>query len=253
MCQDHPHAPHGKTIRAAVLRQPKQPLGFETATLEAPRNNEVLVRMVATGVCHTDMVVRDQLYSTGMPMILGHEGAGIVEQVGAGVTTVAVGDHVVMTVGKAACRNARPTNAGLNTLLPRPPHTSLPRPMATKPPRNAIQSGKPGGSVSPRRTPVSAALPSLSGARLGLVDENIHSVAIAPSMLVAVTSNALIPKYQIETNHTTHAAMRTSSMRRGVVTPSRRNGAVWTRSRGERSVTSSSPSSSPGSPTSPPG
>ena len=42
MCQDHPHAPHGKTIRAAVLRQPKHPLGVETATLEAPRNNEVL-------------------------------------------------------------------------------------------------------------------------------------------------------------------------------------------------------------------
>lgn len=97
MCQDHQHAPHGQTIRAAVLREPKQPLGFETATLEAPRSNEVLVRMVATGVCHTDMVVRDQLYTTGMPMILGHEGAGIVEQIGAGVITVAVGDHVVMT------------------------------------------------------------------------------------------------------------------------------------------------------------
>ena len=97
MCQDHKHAPHGQTIRAAVLREPKQPLGFETATLEAPRSNEVLVRLVATGVCHTDMVVRDQLYTTGMPMILGHEGAGIVEQIGTGVTTVAVGDHVVMT------------------------------------------------------------------------------------------------------------------------------------------------------------
>lgn len=97
MCQDHQHTAPGQTIRAAVLRQPKQPLGFETAILEAPRNNEVLVRMVATGVCHTDMVVRDQLYSTGMPMILGHEGAGIVEQIGSGVTTVAVGDHVVMT------------------------------------------------------------------------------------------------------------------------------------------------------------
>jgi len=95
MCQDHPHAPHGKTIRAAVLRQPKQPLGFETATLEAPRNNEVLVRMVATGVCHTDMVVRDQLYSTGMPMILGHEGAGVVVKCGPGVKSLKPGDHVI--------------------------------------------------------------------------------------------------------------------------------------------------------------
>lgn len=97
MCQDHQNFGHRQTIRAAVLREARQPLGFESATLEPPRHNEVMVRMVATGVCHTDMVVRDQLYTTGMPMILGHEGAGIVEQIGSGVTTVAVGDHVVMT------------------------------------------------------------------------------------------------------------------------------------------------------------
>jgi aryl-alcohol dehydrogenase len=72
-------------------------LQFETASLEMPRANEVMVRLVATGVCHTDMVVRDQLMKTPMPLILGHEGAGVVEQVGAGVTTVAPGDHVVMT------------------------------------------------------------------------------------------------------------------------------------------------------------
>ncbi len=97
MCQDHHHEGHGLKIRAAVLREAKQPLSFESALLEAPRDNEVLVRMVATGVCHTDMVVRDQLYNTGMPMILGHEGAGVVEQIGRSVTTVEVGDHVVMT------------------------------------------------------------------------------------------------------------------------------------------------------------
>ncbi len=97
MCQDHPHSGYRQTIRAAVLREARQPLGFESATLEPPRHDEVMVRMVATGVCHTDMVVRDQLYTTGMPMILGHEGAGIVVQIGSGVTTVAVGDHVVLT------------------------------------------------------------------------------------------------------------------------------------------------------------
>lgn len=84
-------------IRAAVLRTPKQPLHFENASLELPRDNEVLVRMVATGVCHTDMVVRDQLMATPLPLILGHEGAGVVERVGRTVTTVAPGDHVVMT------------------------------------------------------------------------------------------------------------------------------------------------------------
>jgi aryl-alcohol dehydrogenase len=72
-------------------------LVIESASLEQPHDTEVLVRMVATGVCHTDMVVRDQLYKTAMPMILGHEGSGVVEQVGKDVTTVAVGDHVVMT------------------------------------------------------------------------------------------------------------------------------------------------------------
>jgi aryl-alcohol dehydrogenase len=84
-------------IRAAVAREAGKPLQFENATLEAPRDNEVLVRMVATGVCHTDMVIRDQQYKTPLPMILGHEGAGVVERVGRAVTTVAVGDHVVMT------------------------------------------------------------------------------------------------------------------------------------------------------------
>lgn len=98
MAQEHgASADEGLTIRAAVLRAAGQPLKIETARLEPPRGHEVRVRMVATGVCHTDMVVRDQLYQTGMPMILGHEGAGVVEQVGRDVTTVAVGDHVVMT------------------------------------------------------------------------------------------------------------------------------------------------------------
>jgi aryl-alcohol dehydrogenase len=86
-----------QAIRAAVLHEAHQPLTFESASLEMPRDTEVLVRMVATGVCHTDMVVRDQMFKTPMPMILGHEGAGVVEKIGRSVTTVAVGDHVVMT------------------------------------------------------------------------------------------------------------------------------------------------------------
>jgi aryl-alcohol dehydrogenase len=91
------HQSNRQQIRAAVARETGKPLQFESASLEAPRDNEVLVRMVATGVCHTDMVVRDQQFQTPLPMILGHEGAGVVEQIGRNVTTVAVGDHVVMT------------------------------------------------------------------------------------------------------------------------------------------------------------
>jgi aryl-alcohol dehydrogenase len=116
--------PKRQPIRAAVARAAGQPLQFESATLEAPRDNEVLVRMVATGVCHTDMVIRDQQYKTPLPMILGHEGAGVIEQVGRNVTTVAPGDHVVMTYmfcglcspcatgHPAHCANMGPLNFG---------------------------------------------------------------------------------------------------------------------------------------------
>lgn len=84
-------------IKAAVLRYAGKPLNIENAYLEEPRPNEVLVKLVASGVCHTDMVVRDQFFKTPIPMILGHEGSGVVEKVGAAVTTVEPGDHVVMT------------------------------------------------------------------------------------------------------------------------------------------------------------
>jgi aryl-alcohol dehydrogenase len=84
-------------IRAAVLRTSGAPLEIEDVVLEAPRPTEVRVRVVATGVCHTDMVVRDQLFPTPLPIILGHEGAGVVDAVGSAVTTVQPGDHVVMT------------------------------------------------------------------------------------------------------------------------------------------------------------
>jgi aryl-alcohol dehydrogenase len=84
-------------IRAAVVREPRAPLVLEDGHIEDPRPDEVLVRVVASGVCHTDMVIRDQQFTTPLPMVLGHEGAGIVEAVGSAVTEVVPGDHVVMT------------------------------------------------------------------------------------------------------------------------------------------------------------
>lgn len=86
-----------RQMRAAVVRQAGGPFLLEDVSIGAPRPAEVLVRVVATGVCHTDMVVQNQDYIAPLPMILGHEGSGIVEAVGADVTTVAPGDHVVMT------------------------------------------------------------------------------------------------------------------------------------------------------------
>jgi len=84
-------------IRAAVFRKVHAPLAIETVELDAPRGREVLVRTVATGVCHSDLHVVDGLgrFPLDRPMVLGHEGAGIVEAVGAEVTTVRPGDHVV--------------------------------------------------------------------------------------------------------------------------------------------------------------
>ncbi|HEV2675646.1 MAG TPA: NAD(P)-dependent alcohol dehydrogenase [Aliidongia sp.] len=84
-------------IRAAVTRAPSAPFSIEALDLEDPRPGEVLVRIVATGICHTDMVMRDRHLPVPHPVVLGHEGAGIVERVGADVTKVAAGDHVVMS------------------------------------------------------------------------------------------------------------------------------------------------------------
>ena len=82
--------------RAAVAWGPGQPLKIEEVDLMPPQKGEVLVRIVATGVCHTDAYTLSGQDSEGkFPCILGHEGGGIVEAVGEGVTSVAVGDHVI--------------------------------------------------------------------------------------------------------------------------------------------------------------
>ena len=84
-------------IQAAIFREVGRPLTVETVDIDAPGPNEVLVRTVATGVCHSDLHVVDgnSRFNLGDPIVLGHEGAGIVEAVGDDVTTVRPGDHVV--------------------------------------------------------------------------------------------------------------------------------------------------------------
>jgi aryl-alcohol dehydrogenase len=84
-------------ISAAVARAKNTPFTLETLSLDEPRFDEVLVRLVATGICHTDISMRDhKIYPIPHPVVLGHEGAGIVERVGAGVTKVKAGDHVIL-------------------------------------------------------------------------------------------------------------------------------------------------------------
>ena len=82
--------------RAAVAFEAGKPLTIETVTLEGPKAGEVLVEIKATGICHTDEFTLSGADPEGLfPSILGHEGAGVVAEVGAGVTSVDVGDHVI--------------------------------------------------------------------------------------------------------------------------------------------------------------
>jgi S-(hydroxymethyl)glutathione dehydrogenase / alcohol dehydrogenase len=84
-------------MKAAVFRKVHEPLTIEAVDIDVPRGREVLVRTVATGVCHSDLHVVDGVgrFPLDRPYVLGHEGAGIVEAVGGEVTTLRVGDHVV--------------------------------------------------------------------------------------------------------------------------------------------------------------
>ena len=84
-------------VRAAVLWDRRQPWSVEDVELDDPRDNEVRVRLVAAGLCHSDDHLVTGDLPMALPMIGGHEGAGVVEAVGAGVTTVATGDTVVFS------------------------------------------------------------------------------------------------------------------------------------------------------------
>jgi S-(hydroxymethyl)glutathione dehydrogenase/alcohol dehydrogenase len=102
----------GMKIRAAVLRHPSMPVEVEEVELDPPKAGEVLVRVAAAGVCHSDLRYADgELGADHWPMVLGHEGAGVVEEVGAGVTHVAPGDHVSLCF-VPACRSCRYCLAG---------------------------------------------------------------------------------------------------------------------------------------------
>jgi aryl-alcohol dehydrogenase len=84
-------------IDSAVLDGPKQSFSLQTIDLEQPREREVLVRVASTGICHSDLAVRDGHLPLPTPVILGHEGSGVVQQVGGAVRKVAPGDHVAMS------------------------------------------------------------------------------------------------------------------------------------------------------------
>jgi len=99
-------------IRAAVLRHPSQSVEIEEVELDLPKAHEVLVRVAAAGVCHSDVRHADGDLGPGRwPAVMGHEGAGVVESVGEGVTHVVPGDHVALCF-VPACRACRYCLAG---------------------------------------------------------------------------------------------------------------------------------------------
>jgi aryl-alcohol dehydrogenase len=99
-------------ITAAVLRTATDPFTIEELELDDPRPGEVLVRIVGAGLCHTDLLATNPAYPFPHPIVLGHEGAGVVAEVGAGVTSVKRGDRVVLSFDSCGvcdlCRRGAP-------------------------------------------------------------------------------------------------------------------------------------------------
>ena len=118
-------------IQAAILWQQKQPLSVEPAELDPPGAGEVLVEIKAAGVCHSDLHPARGDWPARTPLVLGHEGAGIVREVGPSVTGVAPGDHVVLCWAPA-CGECPPCREGRAVLCDRLEKTTF---------RNRLPSG----------------------------------------------------------------------------------------------------------------
>jgi S-(hydroxymethyl)glutathione dehydrogenase / alcohol dehydrogenase len=100
--------------KAAVLRELDSPLGIEEIEIDSPKANEVAIRVVATGICHSDLSVVQGIIRAPLPIVLGHEGAGVVEAVGPGVEGLRPGDHVIAALTPSCgectmCSEGRPS------------------------------------------------------------------------------------------------------------------------------------------------
>lgn len=96
-------------VDAALVKE-KGSINIEKITLAEPERDEVLIKVVATGICHTDLSIANQDMESPLPIALGHEGAGVVEKVGPGVTEFEVGNHVIVTF--AVCNECKPCLTG---------------------------------------------------------------------------------------------------------------------------------------------
>lgn len=109
-------------MKAAILHEVSQPLRVDTVELGEVQPTEVLVRMAVAGMCHTDLHFVDGKWPCKVPMIMGHEGAGVVESVGSAVTRVAPGDHVV-AFNAPPCGRCKHCLRGRTSLCPFPVHS----------------------------------------------------------------------------------------------------------------------------------
>ena len=113
-------------MKAAVLYEPNTLLKIEELDLNEPGPGEALVKMMASGVCHSDWhVVKGEWSHVPLPSVLGHEGAGIVETVGPGVTSVKPGDHVILA-WRSSCGVCEMCQKGWPYLCDRSPTVSSP-------------------------------------------------------------------------------------------------------------------------------
>lgn len=96
------------TTQAALVSAKDEPFEIRSVTLRDPRADEVVVKIAATGVCHTDIIMQEEFFPVLFPAVFGHEGSGVVQTVGSAVTKVKPGDHVVVAFASCGeCRNCR--------------------------------------------------------------------------------------------------------------------------------------------------
>ena len=107
----------GQQVRGVIARTKGAPVELVTVQVPDPGPGEVLVRVQASGVCHTDLHIRNGAIGE-LPILLGHEGAGVVEAVGPGVESPRVGDYVIMA-WRAPCGTCRFCRIGSRTCAPR--------------------------------------------------------------------------------------------------------------------------------------